>query len=94
MNIFSRKVLTCVKDQKRTLEEIRGHYLKLYPQGMIAKVLVLPVTSEKIKIALLSLVSGGYVYKEVTNFIEKPLRKETEIFWISNKGRKYLLPKK
>lgn len=94
MDVFHRRVLKCVQEKKWTTEEIWICYLKSYPQGLIEKVLVHPVTKAKIVLALHNLVIQDLVHKEVTNFTDQPLDEETEIFWISNKGRSFHLSKK
>lgn len=52
MDVFHRRVLKCVQEKKWTTEEIWICYLKSYPQGLIEKVLVHPVTKAKIVLAL------------------------------------------
>ena len=89
-----RRVLLCVKEQRNTAEEIRVRYIQLYPQGLVAKVLVPPVSLVKIKAALLWLHVEGFINKELTIFTDRALKEYTDVFWISNKGRSYLLPKK
>lgn len=91
---FVRKVLTCVKEEKRTTEEIQECYINHYPQSLLEKALGLPRDIKKTESVLLWLVKEDFIHKEVTNFTDEALEKETEIFWISNKGRSYLLPKK
>lgn len=95
LDIFVLRVLRCCKEQRLTAEEIRGIYLGLYPQSLVAKTLKLrPVSIYTIRAALATLIACDFVHKELTNFIVVSLKKETEIFWISNKGRSYLLRKK
>lgn len=95
LDIFVRRVLVCCREQRLTSEEIQVIYLGLYPQSLLAKTLKLPPLGVyKIKAALVELVKLGLVHRELTNFTDKALKKETEIFWISNKGRSHLLRKK
>ncbi|MBP6949021.1 MAG: hypothetical protein KBC41_00515 [Candidatus Pacebacteria bacterium] len=94
LEVVYRKVLFCVKEQKRTAEEIQNEYIRCYPQGLLAKVLSPPPGVEEIRLKLMYLVKEGFVLKELTNYIREALDKEVEIFWISDKGRSYLLSKK
>lgn len=95
VSVFARRVLVCVKENKLTTREIWESYKRHYPQGIIGKTLHLhDVVVGKVEVTLLWLAQEGFIHKECTNFTFEALEKETEIFWISNKGRKYLMPKK
>jgi len=95
MSVFARRVLARVGENKLTAEEIWENYKRYYPQGFIERTLHLhEVGLTKIVNTLFWLAQEGFIHKESTNFTDEALEKETEIFWISNKGRKFLLPKK
>lgn len=95
VGMFARRVLRCVKEIKLTSEEIWESYKKLYPQSFIAKAINLhEISLTRVEATLHSLAKEDFVHKEATNFTDEALEKETEVFWISNKGRKFLLPKK
>lgn len=95
MDIFVRRVLMCFKEQRLTAEEVREIYSKLYPPTLVERALRLPhVDVIKIKTALSRLVKEDFVHKELTIFTDHLLKKDTEIFWLANKGRSFLITRK
>lgn len=91
---FDRRVLSCFKEQRITSDEVSVVYRGLYPRRLVAKILLPPVSTMDIELALSRLICSDLIHKELTNYTDRPLKEETNVFWISNKGRSFMHRKK
>ncbi len=95
VDMFAKRVLTCMKEQSRNVKEVQEEYMRLYPPGFFRRQLSNPVSEHKIETALKELLSFDFLLKEITRFHgDKALRKDIIIYRLTNKGRSYLLIKK
>lgn len=90
---FLNKVLRCVKENNRTAEEIRKKYIELFPPSFhrIRERLGVSVSVRSIEIALGRLTSANLVKRALTLYTDRPLKRETAVYCLSNKGRSVLL---
>lgn len=93
---FLKNVLRCVKESKRTGEEIWHLYNKVYPPPWyrLDKRHGPSVQLREVESALTRLTEGGYLQKELTWFTDHALEKETFVYRLSNAGRSALISKK
>lgn len=94
LSSFERKVLSVVRNQRQTEDEIVARYIGYYPRNSVMKTLIPLVSSRNIIKALNILYSKKYVEKESTIFTDHLLDKDTLVFWLSEKGRGLISPKK
>jgi hypothetical protein len=95
LDVFVRNVLACMKEQRRSIKEVQEEYMKQYPPGFWRKQLSAPVSLFEIEMALDRLVSLGFLSTEITRFHgDEPLSEDIAIYFVTNKGRSHLLPKK
>ncbi len=95
LDVFVRKVLACMKEQRRSVEEIHEEYLRLHPPGFFRRQLFNPVNKGMIEVALRELVVLELLTKEITRFHgDRALRNDIFVYRLTNKGRSSLLPRK
>jgi hypothetical protein len=94
LDVFERRVLSCVTEVRCTGEEIHQRYILQYPRGKVMKVFVPPESLEKVERALGKLTSSDLVLHDLLSYTYKPLKKETDVYCLSNKGRSFLSRKK
>lgn len=95
VDIFVRRVLVCMKEQRRSVKDVQEEYMKLYPPGFLRKQFSDTIGAHKVETALRELVVLGFVSKEITRFHrDRSLHKDIVVYHVTNKGRSYLLPKK
>jgi hypothetical protein len=94
VSIFERRVLSCIKEMPQTAKEIREKYILLFPQGLVAKVIVPPASEQKVESGLVQLAKLGLVTKEITRYTDRALKDDTFVYSISPAGRSFLFSKK
>ncbi len=95
LDIFIRRVLACMKEQRRSVKDVHEEYTKLYPPGFFMRQFSNQVSEYKIETALKKLQTLGFLSKEVTRFHgDRTLRQDIAIYLLTNKGRSYLLSRK
>ncbi len=95
LDVFVKRVLGCMKEQRRSVKEVHEGYMKLYPPGFFRRQLSGDVSEYKVEVALRKLNSLGFLEREVTRFHNDiSLKKDIAVYYLTNEGRLYLLPKK
>ncbi len=84
-----------MKEQKRSVKEVREEYIKLHPPGFFRKQFSSPISELEIESALRELASSQFLAKEITRFHgERALRKDIFVYWLTDTGRSFLLARK
>ena len=91
---FVFRLLTCVQEQKLTEGELHIRYVRRFPPSFITRSFIGHVSLESIVEALHSLHREGFVARELTRYIDRPLRNDTPVYCLSDKGRAALLKRK
>lgn len=91
---ITRKVLCCVKENGRTVEEIWKEYQKIYPRSYIGqKIFGQAILFTTISALLDQLYRNDYVERNITRFTTQALKVDSHTYCLSRKGRSALLPK-
>jgi hypothetical protein len=94
LSSFDRRVLARVTEQKRTAKEIWSLYISFHPPTRIAKIFFQPVSLLDVELALSRLLSIDLIKSDLTSYTDRPLRKQTKVYLISDTGRLFLSKKK
>jgi S-methylmethionine-dependent homocysteine/selenocysteine methylase len=95
LDIFIRRVLACIKEQRRSVKDVHEEYMRLYPPGFFMRQFSSSIPEYKVEIALKKLQTLGFLSKEITRYYrDKTLRQDIATYCMTNKGRSFLLAKK
>lgn len=92
-NDLVKKTLRSVTMERKTAEEIQESYTKLFPPSFLFRKSP-SVTLPNLCFALSYLVKEGYVTKEITRYLERPLKEDTNVYFLSSKGITYTSKRK
>lgn len=91
---FIGKVLRCVKENYRTIDELVEIYNKNYPPSLLT--MFLPVDRRKFIEALKTLLKNDYIERDVARFVTESVDyvPDEQEYRLSNKGFAFLNAKK
>lgn len=92
-NGLVKKTLRSLTLNRRTVEEVRENYNKLFPPSFLFRGKP-SISLSNLEWALAFLVREGYASRELVRYLDKPLKEDTKVYSLASKGMQYLAVKK